>query len=211
MFPNRNDPCWCSSGRKYKKCHLTEDKNIRSFLNNDCANRQPHYSKKEYAEKNYAYKPSQHLILSDCKSDVKEIIDEIAKNLDPQGRSTMCLYFAILLRYCMKKTGYDLDVVLGDATYHGNNGVFFKWRHAWLENKNIVMDCNADSIILNSHAPEGINPKNYIGSRKDLHDRELNAVYVLADIHENDNNLVDIRFIESVKKSLDDWFFRRNK
>ena len=21
----RNDPCWCGSGKKYKKCHLTED------------------------------------------------------------------------------------------------------------------------------------------------------------------------------------------
>jgi len=23
--PGRNDPCWCGSGRKYKKCHLAED------------------------------------------------------------------------------------------------------------------------------------------------------------------------------------------
>ena len=21
----RNDPCWCGSGKKYKKCHLVED------------------------------------------------------------------------------------------------------------------------------------------------------------------------------------------
>jgi hypothetical protein len=21
----RNDPCWCGSGKKYKKCHLPED------------------------------------------------------------------------------------------------------------------------------------------------------------------------------------------
>jgi uncharacterized protein YecA (UPF0149 family) len=21
----RNDPCWCGSGKKYKKCHLSED------------------------------------------------------------------------------------------------------------------------------------------------------------------------------------------
>ncbi|GBE00540.1 hypothetical protein BMS3Abin07_02593 [bacterium BMS3Abin07] len=21
----RNDPCWCGSGKKYKKCHLNED------------------------------------------------------------------------------------------------------------------------------------------------------------------------------------------
>ncbi len=24
-FPKRNDPCWCTSGRKYKKCHLQTD------------------------------------------------------------------------------------------------------------------------------------------------------------------------------------------
>lgn len=23
--PGRNEPCWCGSGRKYKKCHLEED------------------------------------------------------------------------------------------------------------------------------------------------------------------------------------------
>ncbi len=26
--PGRNDPCWCGSGRKYKKCHLVEDEKI---------------------------------------------------------------------------------------------------------------------------------------------------------------------------------------
>ncbi len=23
--PDRNEPCWCGSGRKYKKCHLPEE------------------------------------------------------------------------------------------------------------------------------------------------------------------------------------------
>ena len=23
--PERNDPCWCGSGKKYKKCHLPGD------------------------------------------------------------------------------------------------------------------------------------------------------------------------------------------
>jgi hypothetical protein len=23
--PNRNESCWCGSGKKYKKCHLPED------------------------------------------------------------------------------------------------------------------------------------------------------------------------------------------
>ncbi len=26
----RNDPCWCGSGKKYKKCHLSEDETKRS-------------------------------------------------------------------------------------------------------------------------------------------------------------------------------------
>jgi len=25
--PGRNEPCWCGSGQKYKKCHLDEDRN----------------------------------------------------------------------------------------------------------------------------------------------------------------------------------------
>jgi len=25
----RNDPCWCGSGKKYKKCHLDEDQRAR--------------------------------------------------------------------------------------------------------------------------------------------------------------------------------------
>src|SRR5947209_7281935 len=25
MKPGRNDPCWCGSGKKYKKCHLASD------------------------------------------------------------------------------------------------------------------------------------------------------------------------------------------
>jgi len=24
--PGRNDPCWCGSGKKYKRCHLPADK-----------------------------------------------------------------------------------------------------------------------------------------------------------------------------------------
>lgn len=23
--PGRNDPCWCGSGKKYKKCHLPDE------------------------------------------------------------------------------------------------------------------------------------------------------------------------------------------
>lgn len=29
--PGRNDPCWCGSGRKYKKCHIDFDEKIEEF------------------------------------------------------------------------------------------------------------------------------------------------------------------------------------
>ena len=32
MLPNRNDLCWCGSGKKYKKCHLSFDEKLESFV-----------------------------------------------------------------------------------------------------------------------------------------------------------------------------------
>ena len=32
--PGRNDPCWCGSGKKYKKCHIDFDEKIEEF---ECA------------------------------------------------------------------------------------------------------------------------------------------------------------------------------
>ncbi|MEJ2183524.1 MAG: SEC-C metal-binding domain-containing protein [Nitrospirota bacterium] len=35
--PGRNEPCWCGSGMKYKKCHLEEDtKKERRFFSPSC-------------------------------------------------------------------------------------------------------------------------------------------------------------------------------
>ncbi len=28
VLPGRNEPCWCGSGMKYKKCHAPEDQEI---------------------------------------------------------------------------------------------------------------------------------------------------------------------------------------
>ena len=25
VLPQANEPCWCGSGKKYKKCHMAED------------------------------------------------------------------------------------------------------------------------------------------------------------------------------------------
>ena len=29
--PGRNDPCWCGSGKKYKKCHIDFDEKIEEY------------------------------------------------------------------------------------------------------------------------------------------------------------------------------------
>lgn len=31
MTVDRNDPCWCGSGKKYKKCHLSLDEKIKAY------------------------------------------------------------------------------------------------------------------------------------------------------------------------------------
>ena len=28
---NRNDPCWCGSGKKYKNCHETFDEKLKQY------------------------------------------------------------------------------------------------------------------------------------------------------------------------------------
>ena len=28
----RNDPCWCGSGKKYKKCHYAFDERLKSCM-----------------------------------------------------------------------------------------------------------------------------------------------------------------------------------
>lgn len=39
--PGRNDPCWCGSGKKYKHCHLREDKRARRASTNADGSSQP--------------------------------------------------------------------------------------------------------------------------------------------------------------------------
>ncbi len=43
LLPRRNDLCWCSSGLKYKKCHLEQDRvflekrRLKALAAKDCA------------------------------------------------------------------------------------------------------------------------------------------------------------------------------
>ena len=70
---NRNDECWCGSGKKYKKCHLDFDKKLSAF------------SKKGYEI------PDRELILNEKdieglrKSAIitKGILDEVGQYIKP--------------------------------------------------------------------------------------------------------------------------------
>lgn len=33
--PGRNEPCWCGSGKKYKKCHANEDEKLQELYNDE--------------------------------------------------------------------------------------------------------------------------------------------------------------------------------
>ena len=33
QLPERNQPCWCGSGRKYKKCHWAFDEKLKMYEN----------------------------------------------------------------------------------------------------------------------------------------------------------------------------------
>jgi uncharacterized protein YecA (UPF0149 family) len=35
VMPGRNEPCWCGSGKKYKKCHLPDEE--RKAADRACA------------------------------------------------------------------------------------------------------------------------------------------------------------------------------
>jgi hypothetical protein len=41
VTPGRNDPCWCNSGKKYKKCHLDSDERQRQAPREGAASRRP--------------------------------------------------------------------------------------------------------------------------------------------------------------------------
>jgi hypothetical protein len=39
--PGRNDPCWCGSGKKYKRCHLQHDQVKRAGTHGRGGRRKP--------------------------------------------------------------------------------------------------------------------------------------------------------------------------
>ncbi|MBS5520894.1 MAG: methionyl aminopeptidase [Clostridiales bacterium] len=73
----RNDPCWCGSGQKYKKCHMAFDEKIQHFA--DQGHSVPDHSMIKTPEQI-------RLIKESCKIN-NAVLDYVAANLGP-GVST---------------------------------------------------------------------------------------------------------------------------
>ena len=49
----RNDPCWCGSGKKYKQCHMRFDEKIHSFELEGHMVPEPQHHKNAGADRRY--------------------------------------------------------------------------------------------------------------------------------------------------------------
>lgn len=184
----RNDPCWCGSRKKFKRCHWPDEEiNIKereifgSFGLNPII--QSLYAKKiekdvdsllktiqEQKLSNFRPKPSSKLVSIGEVPDggtKKFLVDVCAELVDENwaGRSEMCVYFAVLLRDALHLSGFHADVHLGKATYISLSDPLktYTWDHAWVVYDNYIVDGNVDSIVENPMIPFGIEPSPYWG------------------------------------------------
>ena len=98
----------------------------------------------------------------------KRLIDLAARHVDknnftPGGRASMCLQFAILIKYMLDKESVLSKVVQGQAEYNYETNSFC-WAHSWIETESgEIIDCNIDSIIYHPDTPDGLEPYNFWG------------------------------------------------
>lgn len=116
-----------------------------------------------------------------------KIIDSIAGLVNKNtfytiNRSSMCLQFAILLKYWLSKENIDSKVMTGTATYTSAS-VVFSWEHFWVETADELIDCNIDSAPYHHEVPEGIEPYNYWGDKQSVpNDRSFNHVLEFTEL-----------------------------
>ncbi len=181
----RNEPCWCGSGKKFKKCHWpNQEMTIKqeratfgvfgSSVREEAATLTPQKDMnlllstiETQKRKGCRPRPSEQLINLGIQPDIATrtfLLDKCGELVDENwcGRSEMCVYFAVLLRHAFNQLGIDANVTLGKAKYCCN-GVEFQWDHAWVISGNDLIDGNVDSMIENPMIPSGIIPKNYWG------------------------------------------------
>ena len=155
----RNDLCWCKSGKKYKRCHLGTSENTvywskvselgefgaRAFVKQEFqkvdVEREVRLLSKILEERKSGKrpKPSEHVYLGKSRFSDKNrklYIDVVAAIIDNDltGRSTMCVYSAILLADILKNLGAKPKVITGKATYRSTDkklnspGIMLGWK-----------------------------------------------------------------------------------
>lgn len=225
----RNDPCWCGSGKKFKKCHWpdagpsTEPDRIYEKLGPfgtsplEQALLHQGFPKKNLnviltkiqTEKQNGTRdlPSSTIIsLGDVPTQTERVflVDICARLVDQNwaGRSEMCIYFAVLIRHGLGFLGYRATVEVGKACYSRANQNF-EFDHAWVRTEcGDFVDGNIDSITENPFIPEGIEPKPYWGPCDDLPtDREFHKVRDLPP--ERDEVELDVEEIRQWKIDLE--------
>lgn len=206
----RNDPCWCGSGKKYKKCHegSEEDKKYHDLVpvlgefgaRNQALSdsgeidieREVKIATKIIEEKRTGNrkKPSQYLSIESADlsdNEIKVLLDLVGHTCDqffPLGRSTACIYSAILLRNALRELyGKNVQALVGKAKYYDDKGnQKFEWGHGWLEYDNQIVDGNIDSLSENPKAPDDIRPKNYWGVKSSTpKDRKFEKTQIIDD------------------------------
>lgn len=212
----RNDPCWCGSGKKFKRCHWPDegisDKEREIFgsfgLNplKHSMNTQMIKDPKvildlinEQKLKDTRPKPSLKLISNGevPEQEVRRFLVDICSELVDEnwaGRSEMCVYFAVLLRDALKLIGFQAHVHIGKATYTSTkNWKEFTWDHAWIVYDDYLVDGNVDSMVENPFIPIEIQPNPYWGlismapdDRKFKSERILNPEFDTVELDETE-------------------------
>lgn len=184
----RNDPCWCGSEKKFKRCHWPnqgtqikyERANFGSFGTSVRMQSISSIPKKdvdkilsfiEEQRRNGTRPLPSRLLQSIGDNPVLEVrnflLDICAKLVDENwcGRSEMCIYFAVLLRHGLNFLGKPAEVHIGKATYidHNNQDNRFEWDHSWVVSEEQLIDGNIDSMLENPMVPNGIAPAPYWG------------------------------------------------
>jgi hypothetical protein len=139
----------------------------------------------------------------------KNIIDIAGKYCDEaedlfysSGRCLLCLQFAILVKYILKKEGLNSKIYSGKVKYlNVEHKIDFTWEHFWVELDNDLIDCNIDSIIDNHLVPAYLEPSNFWGPINSVpNDRVFLTRKEFSDIEEKQLEIEDTETIEWKKR-----------
>lgn len=138
-----------------------------------------------------------------------KIIDLAGKLCDEYffGRTSLCLQFAILVKYMLNKENISSKILSGKATYYYKNKLF-TWEHSWLEtDTGEIIDCNVDSMVDNPKVPAYLEPKNFWGQKSNLPtDRIFGISQEFTDLHETSLKKPDKATLIIWKQKIDEMY-----